>query len=311
MRIDILHHDLEPTEKALRELLDEKGIGGKLVDVRDVRLNDFSMTDLVLNRVYASVGNRDYASITRTLELLKELEEGGIPCLNSYETSVFDYNKWDSYNVMKSEGISTPETMFVNSKNGLDDFCKTVLFEFPVIVKRNTGGRGKDISKVDSYLQLIQDLEAKFNLADRERYEGGFVVQEFIRSNRNHDCRIGIVNGEFAFSFKRSLISLRDGDEPWLASVSMGSDFGFYEVSQDEINLALRASRSIGAKFNEIDMMFEKEGPCIIEHNPTPQYILSDLEEQKRIKTFVDTTTAYLLEGDKKLYDKTKTPVDK
>ena len=97
MKIAILHHDLEDSEKKMQELLVEGGILVKMLDVREASIEDFYDVSFVLNRVYASVANRDYSSISKTLALLKALEEKNIKCLNSYLTTFYDYSKYDSY----------------------------------------------------------------------------------------------------------------------------------------------------------------------------------------------------------------------
>ena len=70
MKVAILHHDLEPSEKKIKEFLIEKKLYVELIDIRKVKLTNFQDFDLVLNRVYASVANRDFPSIIKTLELL-------------------------------------------------------------------------------------------------------------------------------------------------------------------------------------------------------------------------------------------------
>ena len=138
MSIVILHHDLEPTEKRLEELFKDREIDVNMFDVRDVDISDFVDADLVLNRVYASVANRDYASIDRTLNLIQKLEEQGLNCLNSYMTSLFDYNKFESYIAMKNSGIKTPKTRFVKNQTNISDLFEDISYEFtfPIIIKR-------------------------------------------------------------------------------------------------------------------------------------------------------------------------------
>ena len=289
MKIGILHHDLEPTEERIKYFFLERNVEAFLKDVRKSSIYDFKDSDIVLNRVYASVANRDYSSIKKTLNLLSELELKNIYCLNSAKTSLYDYNKFESYKIMRYNKVLTPKTILINSAFSLKRVIEESSDElgYPLILKRNSGGRGKDISKINSKLEFKDALLKKFSLAKSENYFGGFIAQEFIKSLRIHDCRIGIVNGKFAFSYKRSLVSL-NGETPWLASTSNGSVERKYQASDLEIKEALNATNSIGAKFNELDVLFSDKGHYIIENNPTPNYFVSDLEDQKRMKKFVD-----------------------
>ena len=95
-----------------------------------------------------------------------------------------------------------------------------------------------------------------------------------------------MLNNRFVFSFRRSLISTDENDEPWLASVSRGSRKEHYEPSEEEIELAKRATNSIGAFYNEVDMVFTKKGLAIIENNPTPNYVCG--QDEGKVNAAVD-----------------------
>ena len=293
--VAIVHHDLEETEKKLAELLKDQGVKVRLVDIREAKINDFLKSDLVLNRVYASVANRDYSSIRKVLVLSKWLEKIGIKCLNSYQTSLFDYNKFEAYKIMKENDIPTPETIFIKDLEEVENSIEACIeiFPFPMVIKRNAGGRGKDISKVESKEELKKELKNKFEIAKQEKYEGGFIVQELLKPSREYDSRIGITAGDFCFSYKRSLVSL-DEKEAWIASTSNGSMEDDYEASLEERELAAKASKLIGAEYNELDIYFTENGPSIIEHNPTPNYFVDDVDDLERMQKFVDFIIARL-----------------
>jgi len=289
MKIGILHHELEFAEKNIAEVLNEKGVETKLVDIRESNVEEILKDcDLILNRVYASVANRDYPSIPKTLELLKKLEKEGIKCINSYKTSLFDYNKYESFLEMKKNGIPNPETILIENEENLEEKTKDLCekLRLPMIIKRNIGGRGKDISRIESYEEALNDLKNKFKNSKEEGYFGGFIAQEFIKSSRNHDCRIGIINGKFEFSYSRSLISL-NSEDAWLASCTKGSVEGIYNAEEPEKKISLKASESIGSEFNELDIMFTENGPVVIENNPTPNYF-DEPEDRKRIIQFTE-----------------------
>ena len=289
MRVVILHHDLEESEERMADLFRNKGYNVLLVDIRDAELTDFEGIDLVLNRVYASVANRDYPSIPKTLSLLKKLEERNIRCINSYKTSLYDYSKYDAFKLTKKLEMPTPKTIFINDKAKIEEIVSKAMgdFNFPMIVKRNTGGRGKDISRVDNKKELIQNLKEKFYSIEEDNYAGGFIIQEFIVPTKDHDCRMGVANGKFIFSYGRTLISSNSKDK-WLASQSNGSKECLYEASKDEEKLGEDSSNAIGAEFNEIDMAFgEDQKMIIIENNPTPNFMFP--EDEDLLENFVNS----------------------
>jgi glutathione synthase/RimK-type ligase-like ATP-grasp enzyme len=288
MKVAILHHDLEFAEKKIAEVLRLKGVQVEMYDIRKVNIENLAKNDLVLNRIYASVANRDYESISKTLELLKNLEKRGVYCLNSYKASMFDYNKYKSFLIMKKNKIPTPETILIDSEENIEEKTKEIVekLKLPLILKRNIGGRGKDISRVKSSDDVLNNLKEKFKNAKKENYEGGFIAQEFINSSRDYDCRLGIIDGNIGFSYSRSLISL-GSEEKWLASTTNGSVEGIYDAENIEKQIGLKTSNLIESKFNELDIMFTEGGPVIIENNPTPNYFDSP-DDHKRIEQFVE-----------------------
>ena len=155
---------------------------------------------------------------------------------------------------------------------------------YPIIVKPDMGGRGKNVQRVTNAAGLVSALEE--GLAD-DQYRAPYIVQEFIPSVRPIDCRIAIVDGQLAFSYSRTLTS-RNGEAPWLASTTNGSQEGPYSPKSNEIAVAIQSSAAIGALFNEMDVCFSAEGPVIIENNPTPNYIEGDSDDLQRLTTAVD-----------------------
>ena len=70
---------------------------------------------------------------------------------------------------MEKNNIPTPKSLFIRSKENIDKFCQTCKTElgFPLIIKRNAGGRGLDISKVNSLDSLKDNLLQKLAAAEK------------------------------------------------------------------------------------------------------------------------------------------------
>jgi RimK family alpha-L-glutamate ligase len=267
MKLIILHHDLENTEADLKKFLLEKEIDVQLIDIRFATLKDFENADLVLNRIYASVANRDYPIIAKTLDLLKTLEKKGIKCLNSHKASFFDYNKFESSNIMKEANVLNPETFFIDDNSDIKKIIKKL--SFPIIVKRNTGGRGKDLAKCDTEKEVFDAIK---NIKEGANYNGGTILQEFLEPVENNDYRVWIIGGKLTFHHKRSLIAVKDNEKPWLASRSLGSKIllGEEKLPIEIEELAIKSTKAIKADLNVLDIIKTKKGYAVIENNPTP-----------------------------------------
>lgn len=283
MKIALIHQDLEWTEKKIKEIFRDRGSFVGLFDIRTTEAKDLLHFDLVVNRVYASVANRNPEDNKKALALLKQLEIAGLCCINGYKTTLADYSKTYSAKLMFENNVKTPRTFKINSTA---HFPEAIAFaqelRFPVIFKRDMGGRALDVMYIENVEEFQTALERAFSPQRLKFYNEAFVVQEFIKSISSHDCRVGIIGDEYSFAYGRTLTNPDDGP-PWLGSHSMGSELISYTPSNEVIDLAVRATRSIGALFNEADIVLTEQGPVIIENNPTPNFI-DDPEDIDRLK---------------------------
>lgn len=274
MKIAILHERLEWTEKQFTKILKKKGHKIYLIDVRKNNEKDIInlKPDIVLNRIYASVANRDFKVIKKVLRIMKKLEKNNILCINSLKTSRADYSKYQAYKIMKKAGLRTPKTWTISTIEKAEKIADRI--GFPLIVKRDSGGRGKDLAKVNNKKQLLSAIK---KILKNKSYKGKIILQEFIEPKRNYDYRIAILNNKFLFGHKRSLVVTNKEEVPWLASVSLGSNLikiedPNFEEYQRAIQSSLKATKIIGAKINILDVLIEDNGPVIIESNPTPNF---------------------------------------
>lgn len=278
MKVAIVHQDLEFSEVSIMERLGHLGHVGILVDVRTVEARDLAGFDLVLNRVYASVANRAFYDNLRALSLLEELEAMGVRCVNSLRATRFDYDKHRAAEALRAEGIPTPETLLIMEPEDLErQRARMREWGYPLVVKRNMGGRAKDLVKVGDEAELLASLRPRLGEDARREYGAGFVVQPFLRSTCDHDQRICVVVDRCIHAFGRSLVGLRAGEPPWVGSIGKGSVLVPYEPSAEVLDLAFRTTEIIGAELNEVDLITTADGPVVIEVNPTPAFVPEDV----------------------------------
>lgn len=273
MKFAILHQDIEWAEQTLQHYVIKNGHEAILVDLCEADNFDFSPFDFVLNRVYASVANRDWQDNVNVLHLLGRLEAAGIKCINSQTCTEADYNKHLSAKIMTEHGVPTPPAVLVQNIQDYWLQAKTISdWGYPLIVKRNMGGRAKDICKVNSDEVLHKWLEKMFSEQYLENYAAGIIIQPYLQSIKPYDIRIAIVADNFTYSYTRSLVSPEAGEPAWLGSGEWGSVLNKYQPTDEAINIARRASKSIGAIVNEVDLLETSEGFFVIENNPTPGF---------------------------------------
>ena len=227
----------------------------------------------MLNRVYASVANRNWKDNICVLDLLGRLEEQGVRCINSRACTEADYYKYRSAQMMIKSGVPTPVSALLEQMSDYVAQEDTISqWGFPLVIKRNMGGRAFDICRATSERELRARLEQVFSREYLDDYAGGIIVQPYLRSIRSYDIRIQIVAGEYVYGLSRSLVSMRPGEEPWLGSSQWGSKMSLYHPSEQEIAIAKHATLAIGAVVNEVDLLETEEGYSVIENNPTPSF---------------------------------------
>ena len=269
MKIAILYNskNVQPAETKFKEEFSRLGAAADLVDVMQTSLAELSNYNLVFNRVYARDGVDDQRIILQTLTLLKEMERQGVPCINGYDGSLAGYSKMFATTLMDRAGVATPATLQPTSIRQALAFAED--FGYPLVVKRDMGGYALDVNQAKDEKELVARVET----AEREGW--GSIVQEFVQTTRPYDARIAIIGGELASAYSRGLFS-RNGEAPWIGSISNGSKKKVYTPSDDEVDLAERATLAIGAFMNEVDIVFGPDGPIIIENNPTSAYTKDD-----------------------------------
>jgi len=283
-KIAILHQELEDQERKMEYLFEKEKNKVQYVDIRKTNLRELKEFDLVINRVFASVANRNYLDNIKTLKLLKKLEEKGVSCINSYYTTKCDYSKYFSYKEMRKNNIKTPKTFFIKDKNRIEkalDFAQKNSFKKnkPIVLKRNIGGRGKDIHLIESKEKLENILLEK--LENKENYQGGYILQEYIESILPYDYRISTINGKIIYSITRSFIKDEESGKEWISSMSLGSEEKIINPPEEIKKLAIEATKTIKGFFNDVDIIVGEEGPYIIENNPTPNFAKRRIESNK------------------------------
>ncbi len=241
-----------------------------------------------MNRIYPSEASESV--INKGLNVVSWLSKENCNTINPLTACAADYDKFFAFECMKQFGVPTPRTEKITSERGAKYYVAE--FSFPLIVKRNTGGKGIGVQKIDN----LKKLEEVLN--DKEILYGKYLIQEFIKPSRNHDIRVGVIDGKPLISYGRTLVSKNGDGKSWMGSCNHGSKIIPYDALEEERNLAVLASKAIGANLNEVDIQITKNGPVVIENNPTPGY---DEGEENWVELIVDYISRNYLNNEKNI----------
>lgn len=209
-------------------------------------------------------------SVPETLEIAKYekelLKEDIVPITNSYPLVKETYDKLDLYNLLKKNGILTPETHEIKS---LYDAPR---LSFPLIVKpRGETSGSRNVS-------ILKDLNELSETLKRFKQEGlKMLAQEYV-SDEDHEYTVGVIcgrNGRIidTIVMRRRLIGLSRGEERTIDSknyvLSTGYSQGFFVEAPEVKKYCEFVAKKLGARgpFN-IQCRTDKKKVYIFEVHP-------------------------------------------
>jgi RimK family alpha-L-glutamate ligase len=278
--------------RSFKEGFERKGISVALFDANSIEnsapvdsLQDCSFPEIEklasqgygvwMNRVYPSESSKE--TIDKSLTIVGWLGSRNYLTINPLTACASDYDKNFAFQLMDKYDVPTPKTKLLTDEDSLEGIVNE--FEFPLIVKKNTGGKGIGVKKVNSEKELEDVLNSEGS------FSGKYLVQEFAKPVKNYDVRIGVIDGEPLIAYARTLVDKGNQGISWMGSCNHGSKIIEYEPSDEEKRLAVLSTKAIGAKLNEVDIQITKDGPVIIENNPTPGY---DEGEERWVELIIE-----------------------
>lgn len=167
-------------------------------------------------------------------------------------------DKLRSLQVLSRAGLGMPKTAFTNNSSEVSSIIEKV-GGAPCIIKLLEGTQGVGVvlaetkSAAESVLEAFHGLQAKV------------IVQEFIAEAKGADIRAFIVDGVVVGAMKRQG---KEGE--FRSNLHQGGTATAYELTEEEENAALKASKALGLGICGVDMLQSNSGPLIMEVNSSP-----------------------------------------
>ncbi|GAB3050177.1 ATP-grasp domain-containing protein [Virgibacillus ainsalahensis] len=203
----------------------------------------------------------DYAVFAdKDIYLAKQLELLGVRVFNSAKAIEVSDDKIATYQQLAADKLPIPDTIIapkIFSKGKLEPATVKLAMKelgFPMIIKEAYGSFGEQVYLLHTEEELWQkvlDLQGK-----------AFVFQMFMSSSYGKDLRLQVVGDRVVAAMKRE--SFND----FRANVSAGGTMEAYEPANHEKEMAIAATKAIGADFAGIDLLFGPDDmPVICEIN--------------------------------------------
>jgi len=167
-------------------------------------------------------------------------------------------DKLRSLQRLSKAGIGMPKTVFTNYSRDVEEVIEHV-GGVPVIIKLLEGTQGLGVvlaetkNAANSVLEAFNGLEARV------------IVQEFIKEAKGADIRALIVDGQVVGAMKRQG---KEGE--FRSNLHRGGSADIIKLDEQELKLAMNASRVLKLPVCGVDMLQSSRGPLLLEVNSTP-----------------------------------------
>jgi tetrahydromethanopterin:alpha-L-glutamate ligase len=215
--------------------------------------NDLNLKAILVRDVGISFS---LEQISFKFDLLRQFEHTNIPVLNSSTAIQNAANKFFSFYLFKQAHLPIPHTVVTSES---EVAMKTIEDFETAIAKPIFGSQGKGILKLDA---SQPDLKPKLATLLKDR--GVLYLQEFV-PNPGRDIRVFVVGKEALGAIYR--VSQQDS---FISNLSQGGTPHKCELTEEIEQLAIRATKAVGADFAGVDLIESEDGLVLLEVNATP-----------------------------------------
>ena len=230
--------------------------------------------DAVIPRIGAS--NTFYGTA-----VVKQFEMMDSYCVNTSDAIANSRDKLRSLQILAEAGINMPITGFASHTKDIEGVIESV-GSTPLIMKLLQGTQGQGIVLAETR-KAAESVMSAFRQLDAD-----IMVQEFIKESGGTDIRAFVVGDEVVASMKRIA---PEGE--FRSNVHRGGTTEKVQLTSEEENMAVNASRILGLSIAGVDLMRSNRGPLILEVNSSPglQGIesCSEVDVAKKIISHIQT----------------------
>jgi ribosomal protein S6--L-glutamate ligase len=190
------------------------------------------------------------------MDALARIQAAGKTVLNPPKAIECAVDKYLTTARLAAAGLPVPETVVCETADAaLEEFTR---LGGDVVVKPVFGSEGRGI------LRLSDPDLALRTLRTLERVDSVLYLQKYI-DHEGFDIRAMVLDGKILGGMRR--LSERD----FRTNVARDARVETYTLTDDEAELALRASQTVGTRFAGVDLLYGRDGQCyVIEVNAVP-----------------------------------------
>jgi ribosomal protein S6--L-glutamate ligase len=192
------------------------------------------------------------SAITRQFEVM------GINCLNTSDAITKSRDKLHTLQILSQHSLNVPLTSFANSSYDTKDLIRLVE-SAPLVVKLLEGTKGVGVVLAETNKAAESVINAFRSL------KADILVQHYIKESKGQDIRCFVIGNQVVASIERIA---QEGE--FRANIHLGATAHAIEVTAEERELAIKATKIIGLEVAGVDMVRSNSGPKILEVNSSP-----------------------------------------
>jgi len=192
------------------------------------------------------------AAIIRQFELME------IRCLNGSDAITKSRDKLHTLQILAQHKLGIPVTSFANSSYETKDLIKLV-GSSPLVVKLLEGTKGVGVVLAETNKAAESVINAFRSL------KADILVQHYIKESKGYDIRCFVIGNQVVASMERIA---QEGE--FRANIHLGAVARVVEISAEERELAIKATKTIGLEVAGVDMVRSNSGSKILEINSSP-----------------------------------------
>ncbi|MFZ1381094.1 MAG: RimK family alpha-L-glutamate ligase [Saprospiraceae bacterium] len=190
--------------------------------------------------------------------VIRQLEGMGVFTTVTADALVKARDKLTCMQILAANGLDVPKTGI-----SAGDTCGPTVYDHissgKAVVKLLSSTQGLGVILVDSKNQGQSVVEG-FHRVGQD-----VLIQEFIEDSKGSDIRAFVVDGEIVGAMVRQAVP---GE--FRSNIHRGASSYIADLSPDEINIAIRATKILGLDIAGVDILRSKRGPLILEVNASP-----------------------------------------
>jgi ribosomal protein S6--L-glutamate ligase len=207
--------------------------------------------DAIIPRIGAS--NTFYGTaIVRQFELMNVLAANGSQAISRSR------DKLRCMQILAKEHVGLPITGFAHSTQDTDGLINMV-GGAPLVIKLIEGTQGIGVVLAETHTSAKSMIEAFRGLSAH------ILVQEFIKEAQGEDIRAFVVGDKVIAAMRR-----KAAKGEFRANIHRGGKSEKIDLTEEEIDTALKACRAVGLNVAGVDMLRSNTGPKVLEINSSP-----------------------------------------